>query len=188
MQGRPRDPALDAAIHQAALDLVTERGYGRMTMEGVAARSGVSKQALYRRYSSKGDLLLAALDSAGREKFPVPDTGSLREDLLHMVRAAFALHRDSNSAFSQAVAAEAAQGSDFARKAVESVIEPRRELFREVIVRARERGEVTFADDDVLIDLIYGPMWYALLFDFDRLTESYAASLTDAVVAVARPA
>lgn len=158
-----------------------------MTMEGVAARSGVSKQALYRRYPSKGDLLLAALDSTGRETFPVPDTGTLREDLLRMVRAAFAMHRDSNGAFSQAVAAEAAQGTDFARRATVSVINPRRELFREVIVRARERGEVTSPDDDILIDLIYGPMWYALLFDFDRLTESYAESITDAVVAAARP-
>ncbi|WP_447037253.1 TetR/AcrR family transcriptional regulator [Streptomyces sp. DSM 118878] len=188
MQGRPRDPARDEAIRKAALEIVTERGYRGMSMEGVAARSGVSKQAVYRRYASKGELLLDALDSVGREVFPVPDTGSLRSDLLPMVRAAFELHRYSDKAFSQAVAAEAAQGPDFARLAVESVINPRRDLFRRVIARARERGEVTCPDDDVLIDLIYGPMWYALLFDFDRLTDEYAESITDAVLAAARPA
>ncbi|MGD6741223.1 TetR/AcrR family transcriptional regulator [Streptomyces sp. BH106] len=186
MHGRPRNPALDAAIHKAALDIVTELGYKRLTMEGVAARSGASKQALYRRYASKGELLLAALDSFTQQALPEPDTGSLREDLLLLVRAAFTFHRSNNSAFSQAVAAEAAQGPDFARKALDSVINPRRETFRGVLARARERGEITCRDDDTLIDLLYGPMWYALLFDFDRLTDAYAVSLTDAVVAAAR--
>ncbi len=188
MQGRPRDPAIDAAIRKAALDIVAERGYGTLTMEGVAARSGASKQAVYRRYASKGELLLAALDSVLHETLPTPDTGSLREDLLLLIRAGFDMHRSNNSAFSQAVAAETAHGSDFAKQALESVIKPRREIFRDVFGRARKRGEVTCPDDDLLIDLIYGPMWYALLFDFNRLTDAYAESLTDAVVAAARPA
>ncbi|WP_063829545.1 TetR/AcrR family transcriptional regulator [Streptomyces violens] len=188
MYGRPRDPALDAAIRKAALEIVTEHGYGRMTMEGVAARSGVSKQALYRRYASKGELLLAAVDSFAREALPAPDTGNLRDDLLPLVQTVFAVHRSSDSAFSQAVAAESAQGPDFARRAVESVINPRREIFGEVFRRARERGEITCPDDDVLVDLIYGPMWYALLFGIERLTDDYAESLTDAVIAAARPA
>ncbi|CAL9616089.1 putative HTH-type transcriptional regulator [Streptomyces sp. enrichment culture] len=188
MHGRPRDPALDAAIRKAALDIVTEQGYKRLTMEGVAARSRVSKQALYRRYASKGELLLAALDAFAEEVLPAPDTGSLREDLLFLVRAAFAFHRSSNSAFSQAVAAEAAQGPAFARQALEKVINPRRDIFRAVFARARERGELLCSDDDLLIDLVYGPLWYALLFNFDRLTDAYAESLTDAVLAAARQA
>ncbi|MEV4732358.1 TetR/AcrR family transcriptional regulator [Saccharopolyspora sp. NPDC049426] len=186
MKGRPRDPAVGAAIRQAALDLVKELGYRGTTMEGIAHRSGASKQAVYRRYSSKGDVLLDALDSLARETFPEPDSGSLHDDLLVLVRASFAAHRNYRGAFSQALVVEAAQEPAFAQRAAELVLEPRRQAFHVIFNRARERGEATYPNNDELIDLILGPMWYALLFDLDKLTDSYAESITRVVVAAAR--
>ncbi|WP_433220791.1 TetR/AcrR family transcriptional regulator [Microtetraspora malaysiensis] len=185
MTGRPRDPAVDDAIRQAALDLITEQGYRGMSMEGIAARSGVSKQAVYRRYPGKGEVILDVLTAFARTRLPTPDTGDLREDLLALLEATFAAQRGAPGALNQALAAEALQASAFARRVNSELIAARRDAVRQILNRARDRGQITNPDDEVLIDLIFGPMWYALLFDAGKLTDAYAAALTDTVVAAA---
>ncbi|WP_019630170.1 TetR/AcrR family transcriptional regulator [Actinomadura atramentaria] len=186
MTGRPRDPAVDEAIRRAALDLITEQGYRGMSMEGIAARSGVSKQAIYRRYPGKGEVVLDVLAAYARTRLPTPDTGDLREDLLALLEATFAAQRGVPGALNQAIAAEALQDPAFARRMGGELIEARRDAVRQILGRARERGEITHPDDDLLIDLVRGPMWYALMFDPAKLTDAYAAALTDAVIAVAK--
>jgi AcrR family transcriptional regulator len=85
--GRPVDRSGDAAILTAALDLVAERGYDGMALDEVAARTGRAKTTIYRRWATKEDLVLAALRAVGRppEAELLPDTGSLRDDLLAVV-------------------------------------------------------------------------------------------------------
>src|SRR4051794_23590692 len=85
-RGRPRDPARDEAILGAALGLVAECGYERTTVDKIAARAGVSKPTIYRRWPHGKDELVAAAVSARREDMkPDIDTGSLRGDLLALV-------------------------------------------------------------------------------------------------------
>jgi AcrR family transcriptional regulator len=80
--GRPRDPKVDQAILAAALDLLSEEGYSRLTIEGVALRAGVAKTSLYRRWSNKESLVLDAIANLGFADQPeVPDTGSLHQDM-----------------------------------------------------------------------------------------------------------
>lgn len=184
MTGRPRDPAVDDAIRQAALDLITEQGYRGVSMEAIAARSGVSKQAVYRRYPGKGEVILDVLTVYARTRLPTPDTGDLREDLLALLEATFAGQRGVAGALNQALAAEALQDPAFAQRVSSELIAARRQAVRRILTRARERGQLTHPDDDLLIDLVFGPMWYALLFDPGKLTDAYAAALTDAVIAV----
>lgn len=185
MTGRPRDPAVDDAIRQAALDLIAEQGYRGVSMEGIAARSGVSKQAVYRRYPGKGEVILDLLAAYARTRLPMPDTGDLREDLLALLEATFAAQRGVPGTLNQALAAEALQAPAFAERVSRELIAARRDAVRQILGRARDRGQVAHPDDEVLIDLVFGPMWYALLFDAGKLTDAYAAALTDAVVAVA---
>ncbi len=79
--GRPRDVNLDAALIAATQELVLEQGFDRLSLDSVAARAGVGKAAIYRRWPGKTALVVAAVaDLAQAPK--VPDTGSLREDLL----------------------------------------------------------------------------------------------------------
>ncbi|WP_433349067.1 TetR/AcrR family transcriptional regulator [Microtetraspora malaysiensis] len=186
MAGRPRDPSVDDAIRRATLELVEREGYRGVSMEGIAACSGVSKQAIYRRYSSKGEVILDALAFYARKNLPTPDTGDLREDLLTLLEETFAGQHGINGVLNRALAAEALQDEGFAMLLTERHIRHRRDAVREIIGRARERGEVAHPDDDFLIDLVFGPMWYALLFDVGKLTDRYAAALADAVVAAAR--
>ncbi|MFI7694526.1 TetR/AcrR family transcriptional regulator [Nonomuraea sp. NPDC049655] len=184
MTGRPRDPAVDDAIRQAALSLITEQGYRGVSMEGIAARSGVSKQAVYRRYPSKGEVILDVLAVYARTRLPTPDTGDLREDLLALLKATFAGQRGVPGALNQALAAEALQDPAFAQRVSSELIAARRQAVRQILTRARERGQLAHPDDDLLIDLVFGPMWYALLFAPGKLTDAYAAALADAVIAV----
>jgi len=186
MTGRPRDPAVDDAIRQATLALIEEQGYKGVSMEGIAARSGVSKQAIYRRYASKGEVILNALATFAKTRLPTPDTGDLREDLLALLEETFAGQRGINGVLNRALAAEALQDESFTALLNERLIRHRRDAVREILGHARERGEVSHPSDDLLIDLVFGPMWYALLLDVSKLTDAYAAALTDAVATVAR--
>jgi AcrR family transcriptional regulator len=86
--GRPRDRQADRAILRAALHLLAEHGYDALTVEGVAAASGVAKTTIYRRYASKRELVAAALASLVADHPVAPETGDPRADLLAVVRSA----------------------------------------------------------------------------------------------------
>src|SRR5579875_3397714 len=79
--GRPRDARVDAAVTKATLAEIAEKGLGSVTMEGIAARAGIGKPSLYRRWPNK-DALFYFLASQLHEVFEPPDTGDLRKDLL----------------------------------------------------------------------------------------------------------
>ena len=86
-RGRPRSEQADRAIMAAALELLAERGLAGMSIEEVAARAGVGKATIYRRWSSKGALALDAFLAEFEQQQPLPDTGSLRGDLAAELRA-----------------------------------------------------------------------------------------------------
>ena len=84
--GRPRSAAADASIVRATLELLLEEGYRGLTMEQVRARAGVGKATLYRRYGSKQDLVSAAIQHLN-QPLELPDTGSVRADILGFARS-----------------------------------------------------------------------------------------------------
>src|SRR2546429_3715813 len=86
-RGRPRSQEADLAILTATVGLLAERGLAAMSIEEVAARAGVGKTTIYRRWPSKGLLALDAFVISFRAEQPLPDTGSLRGDLLSALRA-----------------------------------------------------------------------------------------------------
>lgn len=80
-KGRPRDASADERILAAAADLILKRGYENMTVDDVAAAAKAGKATVYRRWAGKEDLAFAALSQLYNAEFPVPDTGSIRDDL-----------------------------------------------------------------------------------------------------------
>src|SRR5262245_54231629 len=84
--GRPRDARNDQAILDATLSILRERGYGALTIDGVAAAAGVGRPTVYRRWPSKPALVVAAHVQSARLALPVVDTGSLRGDLIAVQR------------------------------------------------------------------------------------------------------
>jgi AcrR family transcriptional regulator len=83
-RGRPRDPEADGRILAAASSLILMRGFESMTVDEVASNAGVGKATVYRRWSRKEDLAVAAMEQLYRDEMPSPDTGSIREDLRSM--------------------------------------------------------------------------------------------------------
>jgi AcrR family transcriptional regulator len=185
MTGRPRNPATDEAIIRSTLMLAEQFGYRGVSMEAIAAHSGVAKQTIYRRYPSLGDVMLAALASFAEQRLPNPDTGSLRDDLYQLLSATFAAQQQVSGELNRGLAAEAIQDGAFAAKLWEGLIDNRREVVRAMIARARQRGEIVHGGDEFLVDLVFGPMWYRLLFGRETLDDKYAHRLADAVMAAA---
>ena len=95
--GRPRDSRKDRAIAEATLELIAEHGINEFRTEDVAARAGVGKGAIYRRYRSKETLVAAAVGALVRDQIALPDTGSTRGDLLVLMQEAVALYRGSRA-------------------------------------------------------------------------------------------
>ncbi|WP_147455864.1 TetR/AcrR family transcriptional regulator [Nocardioides mangrovicus] len=89
-RGRPRDPEADGRILDAAAGLILENGFDHMTVDDVASRAKVGKATVYRRWSKKEDLALAAMSRLYSEGLPVPDTGNVRSDVSEWFRISLA--------------------------------------------------------------------------------------------------
>lgn len=146
--GRPRSEQADRAIIDAALSLFAENGPGGLCMEEVAARAGVGKATLYRRWHSKEDLLLDAM-AALKTPLPEPAGESVRADLVQLVAA---LCRDAaDPRRTREFALLLGEGAKYPRlkaRYVETVVEPRREVIRSVLRRGVASGELR-ADTDL---------------------------------------
>lgn len=163
--GRPRSALAHRAMLKAALELLGEVGFERMSMDAVSARAGVGKNTIYRRYSGKAELVADAIESIRRE-ITIPDEGSLQADLDALIEEAAQLSLTPVGRQSVAmIISSAAANSEFAQIYAAKYLQPRRETFRLVIERAKLRNEVRDElEADLFFDVMSGFMLYALLF------------------------
>jgi AcrR family transcriptional regulator len=171
--GRPRSEASHQAIIRATLELLLETGYRSLTMEGVRARAGVGKATIYRRWSSKEELVRDAIVFM-HDDLEAPDTGSLRGDyegMASFVRAA--AQRAGAATFMPRLLGDAANDPELHAIFYENLVEPRRAQMRAILQRAVARGELRDdVDLELVIDLFAGPVVYRLLItggDFAQL-------------------
>ena len=160
---RPRSAESHAAILQAALELVVEGGLQGTTIEGIAARAGVGKTTIYRRWKSKEALFTEAARTIALP-LPDPDTGSLRGDVLAI--AAFNIEHVPRKAalMMPRLMVEAADDPALFAVMHEVLVDPRRRLFKVVLQRAIDRGELREDIDlDDATDLLIGPLIYEIL-------------------------
>ncbi|MEV7543917.1 TetR/AcrR family transcriptional regulator [Streptomyces sp. NPDC089915] len=162
--GRIRNDEAHEAVLDATTDLLESGGYGALTIEGVARRSGVAKSTIYRWWKTKGDLVMEAYTRTTAHRVPSPDTGTLTGDLTALLRDLYAIaHHPARAKALRGLMAEAQLDPAFAEP-FRAWIETRREVLAEVYGRAAARGEL--AEDLDLAhatDLVYGPFWYRLL-------------------------
>src|ERR1700731_3927630 len=151
--GRPRSEQADQAIIEATLDLFAEQGFEGVCVEAVAARAGVGKATIYRRWPNKEELMLAAFGSL-KSPFPEPKGVSVRDDLLAMVKVMCADRSDPRKARRYALLL--GEGDKYPRlmaRYLQTVVEPRREAMRAVIRRGTQTGELR-PDTDVEIAML----------------------------------
>jgi AcrR family transcriptional regulator len=186
-RGRPRSEKARQALLVAAMELLLDQGLHAMSMDDVARRAGVSKATIYRWWPSKERL---ALDALAAEWAPSattghPDTGSLRGDLLAKFRPwVRQLKRKPYARVVAGLVAAAQTDPEFAALYRERFVQPRRYATRELLVRARDRGELDRGTNlDVALDLLYGPVYHRLLHGHAPLTERFAEQVIDSVIA-----
>ena len=140
--GRPRSERAEQAIIEATLELFAEKGPDGLCVEAVAARAGVGKATVYRRWHNKEDLLLAALGSL-KSPLPDADTGSVRDDLIALVTV---MSQDAvDPARQRQYTLLLGEGEKYPRlmaRYAETVVEPRRDIIRSVLRRGIETGQV----------------------------------------------
>ena len=148
---RPRvEGDREQEILDAALEVLAECGYDRVTMDAVAHRAKASKATLYRRWNSKAALVVEAL--ARMKTTPeVPDTGDLRSDLVAAFCGMGGLADHDTTATFGAVVTAVSTDPEFAAEFRKQVVEPKSVLSRTVFERARDRGELR---DDLDLDII----------------------------------
>src|ERR1700730_2645651 len=151
--GRPRSEQAEQAIIEATLDLFAEQGFEGVCVEAVAARAGVGKATIYRRWPNKEELLLAAFGSL-KSPYPEPGGVSARDDLVAMLSVRCADRADPRKARRYALLLGEGQKSPrLMARYKETVVEPRHEAIRAVIRRGIESGELR-ADTDVEIAML----------------------------------
>jgi AcrR family transcriptional regulator len=158
-------PEVTQAITDAVLHELAEQGYGRLSMEAVAKRAGVGKSALYRRWSSKHEMITAVVAEFSVTRADIEDTGSLRGDLRATMQAV--LEWLTHPLFSRILpdlVAEGARNPEMAESARTSIGGPRRERAEVMLLRAVDRGELARDTDlELALDVLAAPIYWRLV-------------------------
>jgi AcrR family transcriptional regulator len=180
-RGRPRSEKARTAVLDAAADLLLERGLAAVSMDAVAARAEVSKATIYRWWPTKETLALDALYHEWASVPPARDTGSLRGDLLSLLRPWVRLA--GKRPYGRVIAAlvtEAQTDPEFGRQYRERFVQPRRDQARAIFSRAIERGEIPVGTKvEVALDLLYGPVYHRLLHGHAPLDDQFVSDVVD---------
>lgn len=183
--GRPRDPEADARILRAALELAAVDGLRGLRMEAVAARAGVGKATVYRRWSSKEELLTDAVRAVAQD-VEAPDLGSVRDDYLALTRRAAATLSANGGRLMPQLMLSSADDPELHRLCRRVLVDPRRAALRAVLARGVARGEVRDdLDLELAVDLLIGPVIYRALISggYGEAVARRAADVVDAVLA-----
>jgi AcrR family transcriptional regulator len=182
--GRPRNARTDRAILEATLELIAERGVYEFRTEDVAARAGVGKGAIYRRYGSKDELVTAAIAGLVSEEIVVPDTGSTRGDLVVLMRQAVELYRGSLAArLMPNLIGAMAQKPELASAVRERFLAGRRAALSEVLRRGIERCDLrSDLDLELALDVLAGPLFYRLLVTGGPIDARFAEGVADLIL------
>jgi len=181
-------PRTDGAILDATRELLAEVGVRGLTVDGVAARSGVGKASIYRRYSGKEELALAILlDWIEEVRFP-GDLGDTRKELTRFADTAVELLGSATGGVVHAMVSEFAANPRLADVYRERVVEPRIADVRMIVERGVERGDLRpDTDPRQAHELLIGPIYYRLLFSGAPLDKKLGARVADAVMRTFAP-
>ena len=180
--GRPRDPRLDGALLDAGLAVFLESGYSGASLTEIARRAGVGTPAIYRRWPTKADLAMALIEHVA-EPEPIPDSGSIRDDLVGFM--ALRLRTWTGPLFRRLVFPTLMQGDS--EGAVSAEIGARFQAYRKAlearIGRSIDAGELR-ADTKPgrLVDLLMGTIAMPILFFQDSPAVDEAATIVDQVL------
>lgn len=171
-------------VFGATRELLVEVGVQGLTVEGVAARSGVAKTTIYRSYRSKNELALAVLLRMVQEVVAVPDLGDTRAELIALVDGAVRiLGATMMGRVMQGLVSDLATDPELGTAFREQAVARRLEEVRRLIDRGVERGDVRADIDHELVhDLLFGPVYYRLMLSGSSLDADLAERIVDTMM------
>jgi AcrR family transcriptional regulator len=181
--GRPRSVEADAAILDAAVEAFVDHGLDGLSVDDVAARAGVGKATIYRRYACKVDLVIAAARRCCEQQPQAAETGDVETDLRAVAHALVdMLDRSIAGRAIPRMVAESSRQPEM-RDAQRDFVGGRRAHTVALVERAVERGELR-ADTDaaVLVDMVSGPLFYRHLVTGEPVDDAYVDELVDSVL------
>jgi len=182
-RGRPRSDRVHRAILDATYELLVANGYTKLRLEHVAARAGVGKATIYRRWSTKEALALDLLMELASPHIAIEDSGNTRTDFLAAtMNAVRALTETPFGPVIRALLSQIAGNPTLGDPFRATVVSARRDEVRRVVERGVARGDLRAdADPDVATELLVGPAYFRLIFGGD-LDEAFAERVVDTVL------
>lgn len=180
---RRSGPDLTQAIMRTTLDLGQELGYAKLSIEAIAARAGVGKHTIYRRWSSKGALLLDSALSLNQSDLDYPDTGDIAADLRAQIYATVdLLGTPPLRSLFQALVSEAQHDPGVAAALNERFIAPQADRTVARLKAAQDQGQLAPGFDlDLAMAMLSGPLYFRLLITQEPLTHAYIDRILDAL-------
>jgi AcrR family transcriptional regulator len=167
----------------AAADLIAERGVDNLTIEDVAARSGVAKTTIYRHWPTRGPLIIDAVRSCWAH-LPTPGTGDLRTDLVRLFEGMVRVDLTSLAGRIMPSLLGAAARDPELDRLTRELVEERARPVREILARAVARGELPAdLDEEVALGLVVGPLLYRKVHRRQALTQQYLEACIDGAIA-----
>lgn len=181
---RRSGPDLTKAIMRTTLDLGQDLGYAKLSIEAVAARAGVGKHTVYRRWRSKGALLLDSLLSLSDSALDYPDTGDVAADLRNQIYEAIDVLAGTSHSPLRALVGEAQHDPGVAAALNERFIVPQANKTVARLKSARDQGQLAPDFDlDLAMAILSGPLYFRLLITQEPLTHAYVDRILDALFA-----
>jgi AcrR family transcriptional regulator len=181
--GRPRSARSRAAILAAAGDLMMEGGLASATVEAIASRAGVGKATIYKWWPSRAAVALEGFMQRAAELGSFPESTTAIESIRAQMLGVLELFTESPAGpLMRSLAADAQFQPEIAAALRDQWLAPRRAISAEILGRGIARGELR-ADLEipVVVDLIYGPLYYRLLFGHESLDVAAVDALLDLV-------
>jgi AcrR family transcriptional regulator len=181
-RGRPPAPATAERVLTAALELLAREGYAGLTLNALAARAGVAKTTILRRWGSKAAVAAAAVERLALHSVDLPESGTLRGDLKALQEKAVAVFTAGDGSFVPRLIRESGHHPEIA-DLLHTVIHTRRLAYHRILGRAIARHELDpDVDQDLIIDLLIGPIWTRLLITRDPITDALIDEIVDVII------
>jgi len=182
--GRPRDSKATALILRTALELGEALGFDGLTVEGIAARAGVAKTTIYRRWPNVWGIVMDAVLAEMNRAAPIQVRPTARASFTASMRLLARSYRGRQGKLMRLLLGRA-QMDERLRDAVQNRwVEPRREIARKIVLNGIEAGELRAGlDPDTVLDALYGPFYHRLLVPYENcaMSDAYIDRLIDTV-------
>lgn len=181
--GRPRCPVTHQAILDCANDLLDEIGFANMSIEGIAARAGVGKATIYRRWPNKASVVMDAFLAATSKEIAFPHTGSAREDIRRQMRSVVKVLNGPRGRTIATLIGVVQSDNELAEAFRTRFVAVRRGEAKAVVQRGIANGEFKpDMDLESILDCLYGPLYFRLLIGHEKASAKYADQLVDLVL------